>query len=308
MLMSMQTTQTRNMDQDEFFRDLSDRVLDLENKEKLLEARQAADGGVSAARKAYDSPSFGEDELVMALEIRGSLAKRQGRVADARADYEEAFRVAQKQPENLSEMGRMKTLLANMSESEGNIKEAIALYEEAITHYRQDETNENAQEIVANLQNNLAFLYEEIDNSDQAETLFLEALKYFYETYGINHDNTASVCSNVGNFYYKLGHYGRAREMQLMALSARQELYEKDHPNTAQSHANLALVLMSENEPDEAKKHFEEALQGFDKHLPANLSDYEAVAENYHYFLLNGDHPKEAEILKKRTDKRLARF
>lgn len=302
----MNTLRTREIGQNAFFSNLSDRVVDLENKGKLLEARQAADEGVEVARNAYDSPSFGEDELVMALEVRGGFASREGRVADARIDFEEAFRISKEQPDGAVAMGQMKMQLANLSESEGQLEDAIELYQDAIGHFKN--AGENAQEEVAHLQNNLAFLYEATGNSDQAETLFLDGLKFFYEKYGTNHIDTASVCNNVGNLYYKLGHHEQAREMHLMSLEARKTILAKGHFDIAQSHANLALVLMSEGDSVAAKKNFEEALQAFDKLLPDSLDDFESVAANMQYFLNNDGHPKEAEALKKRTAKRLTKF
>lgn len=302
----MQGISAREIGEENFFQGLSQRVEDLEARGKLEEARQAADMGVSAAREAFDTPSFGEDELLLALDVRGGLAYRQGEWDSAIRDFQEALKIYEKERSGEAQgRAEMETSLARVYEARLNWEKARQHYSRAAAAY--ESANPPAMTECAHLYNNMAFISQEENDYDGAETLFLEALKIFYELHGLHHEDTASVCNNVGNLYYKIEHFEQAREMHKMAIEAREAVLPADDADLAQSRANLALVCLGELKFNEARENFEKAIEIFSKNLPACQDDLEIAADNYVLFLESQYDNKAAKSLRQRVKKLLAK-
>lgn len=220
-----------------------------------------------------------ENPPAKAFEDKANLHREKGEHEKAVTAYNDALNLLSSDPKNSESAGRIWSSLAVIHELEGRTVDAKSSYERAIACF--EKLTPPALLDIADLSNNLAFIFEAEDNFDQAETLLLNALKISHETLGEKHEQTAALCNNVASLYFKAGHETQARKMHMMALEAREELFGDHHLETAQSHGNLALVLFKSEDYDACKRHFERALHAYEGNLAEGRDHYEIVAANY---------------------------
>lgn len=281
---------------------LEDRVRSLCQKEQWKEAREAAQAAVDKARKSQDGSPDNRRELALSLEVKGDYFRAAGEYWKARDDYREAMEVLDTVHGSEEAQGRISASVAVLYDEEEDLEEAKRYYKRAIDMFRRMDPPANLD--VADLSNNLAFLYEEEGDFDKAETLFLDALKICHEELGPKDEETAVLCNNVGALYQKRGYYEQAREMHVMALEAREETLGKDHLETGQSHSNLALTLAEAGDPEKlgpARRHFEKALDIYEKHFAEAPTDFATVVANFTVFLKNIKDDRSIAALEKRS-------
>lgn len=218
-------------------------------------------------------------KVARALELRGNLLRDIGETDKAKNDYFEALGLLISAPGCEEGVGRVSSSLAVIHDYGGDPGQAKAHYERAILSF--ERTNPPAVLDIADLSNNLAFIYEAEGDFSKAEDLLLAALKICVETIGVNQEATAAVYNNIGTLYFKSGFDERAREMHMEALEARRAVFGEDHYETAQSHANLALVFVKSGEINVAKRHFIESLDIYEDYLDVARYSYETVAANF---------------------------
>lgn len=250
--------------------------LDDASDEELL---RLSDEIVDKARAGLETDLLSRHDLVEGLELRGKLHRYLGHFEKAREDYTEALSLL-KDVEGVKDVvGRVCAGLAVSCELSGDAFKAKSYYKGAIKTFGELESAPILE--IADLNNNLAFIYEAEEKFDKAETCFLEALKLAHGELGANDRQTAVFFNNTGSFYFKLGHDERAREMHEAALKTRLTLFGEAHIETAQSYANLALVFVRSGEVDKGLASFESALTGFESDLDESEYDYEIVSANY---------------------------
>ena len=263
--------------------------------------RNLADDLVRKARAGLETDLLSKQDLVEGLELRGQLHRYLGELEKARDDYADALSLLGEIRDAEEIVGRIRAGLAGVYDLASESLKAKSHYKEAI------ETLKGLEplpvEDIAELKNNLAFIYESEENYDRAETCFLDALKSCYEEFGSNHKQTAAYYNNVGSFYFKLGHDEQAGKMHGEALKARVILFGESHFESAQSYANLALVLVRSGKVVEGLDHFEKALCGFESNLKVSGSDYQIVAANYRDVLESMGDERSVEALDQRLVK-----
>jgi tetratricopeptide (TPR) repeat protein len=262
--------------------------------------RELADESVEKARAGLETDLLSKQDLVDGLELRGQLHRYLGEFENARDDYAEALSLLKDVQDSDEVVGRICAGLAVSYELSGEPFKAKSYYKGAIKTLRQLEPLPVVD--IAELNNNLAFIYESEEKYDKAETCFLDALKSCYEELGPNHSQTAVLYNNVGSFYFKLEHDEQAGQMHEEALKARISLFGESHLETAQSYANLALVLVRSGKVADGLAHFEKALTGFESDLDASGYDYEIVAANYRDVLESMGDEKAVKELDRRLD------
>lgn len=282
---------------------LEDRVKSLCESEKYAEAKQAAEAAINKARSGSKDDPEEVAELALCLEVKGDLLRQMGDLELARIDYLEALELLNGKKEYTEQLGRISASTAVLYDQTENGNEAKKFYERAIELFMR--LDPPAMLDVADLKNNLAFLYEAEGDDNHAETLLLDALKISHDELGKEDSETAAICNNLGALYQKTGHYIQAREMHNMALDNRSESLGKDHPDTGQSHGNLAVALAESEQPKEAREHFDLSLDIYEKNLGEHLSDYATVVTNYTQFLKGSGDEKGAMALEKRAHKML---
>ncbi len=263
--------------------------------------RNLADDLVRKARAELETDLLSKQDLVEGLELRGQLHRYLGELEKARDDYADALSLLGEIRDAEEIVGRIRAGLAGVYDLASESLKAKSHYKEAI------ETLKGLEplpvEDIAELKNNLAFIYESEENYDRAETCFLDALKSCYEEFGSNHKQTAAYYNNVGSFYFKLGHDEQAGKMHGESLKARVVLFGESHFESAQSYANLALVLVRSGKVVEGLDHFEKALCGFESNLKVSGSDYQIVAANYRDVLESMGDERSVEALDQRLVK-----
>ena len=258
------------------------------------EAKRIAASAVQAAREAKSGDDGSMYRLPFCLESRANLFNRQGDFGAAKEDYLEAISCVEGQPDEGDTLGRLYGNLGFLLETIGEEDEAVGSYEVALDYLVQLKERQVMDEI--RLANNLAFIFSARDDFDQAETLFLKALKVAHDKLGPTDPDTTGIFNNIGALYQKAGHFEQAREMHSMALEGRKD-DGRSPSDVAQSHGNLAIVLAEEGDEQGAREHFESALKAFQRAGIDWLEDFEAVCENYLQLLHNvGDDVGEERV------------
>lgn len=274
---------------------LGESVADSEVELLLKLANEAVD----KARANQETDLLSGQDLVRGLELRGNLFRQIERFDDAKADYVEALGLMSSATNADEGIGRVCGGLAVVHELEGNSDLAKSFYQRAIAAF--ERLTPRPVLDIADISNNLAFIYEADGDFDKAETFLLSALKSCHETLGPDDEKTAALYNNVGTLYFKAEHDDRAKEMHDLALESRTKIFGDVHVETAQSHGNLALVLVRTGKVEAGKKHFDKALDGFEKKVESCRDDYEVVAANYQDILKSMKDVKGLSALKARV-------
>jgi tetratricopeptide (TPR) repeat protein len=280
---------------------LEDRVRALCESGKFSEARKAGEAAIEKAREALSDDQESIAELALSLEVKGDLLRQIGEMEPARKDYLEALDLLDGNAAYTEQLGRISASTAVIYDHTENIGEAKRFYERSVELFLR--LDPPAMLDIADLKNNLAFLYEAEGDEDRAETLFLDALKISHEELGKDDPETAAICNNLGALYQKTGHIPQAREMHSMALENRVAALGAKDPDTAQSHGNLAVALAESEQSGDARKHFESAVDIYEKHVGEHMADYATVVTNFTHFLKGIGDQKSATALEKRAGK-----
>lgn len=285
---------------------LSNRVEILCEKGEWQEAYYASQAAVEKSRSSVENGEEGAFQaLAGSIEIQADLLRQTGHLEEARLGYLEALELANQLDGNETMLARMSASVAVLYDNVENEGEAIRFYERSIELY--ESAGLGHTELVADVCNNVGFVYRSIGNFKAAEDLFLKGLEICNHTLGLEHEKTATLCNNLGALYLKSDRTAQAREMNMMALEMRLNVLGGNHPDTAQSHANLALSLCQGGESAEANEHFMAAVQIYEKHINSETHEYATVTENYAEFLKISNHPRSADSVIKKAQKNLSK-
>ena len=283
---------------------LTERINKLSEKGKWEEAMKAS---ASLVDKARENLAGGDMtsllKLSEALETRGTILRQHGYLEDARVCYLEALEMLNGRVEFTESLARISSCIGVLYDMVENDNEAITFYGRAIELY--DRLGSNFQGEIADITNNLAFIYRSLGYFDDAEKLFLRGLEICHSVYGTEHEKTATIFNNLGALYLATGKDEQAKEMNVMALETRLEVLGKSHPDTAQSYSNLALSQVQTGDTKGAKESFARATEIFERHIKDESFEYASVVENYVEFLRQNGSDKEAFNLLKRSKKKL---
>ena len=284
---------------------LQDRVESLRAAGDLDEALHAATAAVEKCQQTLGPNLESIDAFAFALEIRGDIYRELGNYEHARDDYRQAIDQLEDRPDCYGQIGRLHAALGAAYDAQHRGDKAGEHWHLAMDFFgRQDPP---LMLDIAAMANNLGFLYKAAGDLDAAESHFLRALEIVHSQLGQEHEQTATVSSNLGALYQAAGFHEQSREMHMMALETRRNLLGEEHPDTAQSHNNLALALLSTGDRAWSRRHFENALAGFEALGPAYHDDLEAVATNYCAFLREEGEVHLADLIMGRVKEELAK-
>jgi tetratricopeptide (TPR) repeat protein len=126
---------------------------------------------------------------------------------------------------------------------------------------------------------NMALLYEENKEYQQAEQYYLKSLEIHQNIYGEKSLKTAIVCNNLANLYMIQREYKKAEKFYLKSLYITEELLGWKHPSTAISYNNLAELYQTIGL-------YQKAYKLYQKDLNINLEllgeKHPDTAESYH--------------------------
>ena len=275
---------------------LQDRVESLRAAGDLDEALHAATAAVEKCQQTLGPNLDSIDAFASALEIRGDIHRELGNFELARDDYRQAIDQLEDRPDQFApDRPPPRRDSAPPMTASAAIEKAADHWHLAIEFFERHEPPLMLD--IAAMANNLGFLYKAAGDLDAAESHFLRALEIVHSQLGQEHEKTATVSSNLGALYQAAGFHEQSREMHMMALDTRRKLLGEEHPDTAQSHNNLALALLSTGDRAWARRHFENALAGFEALGPEYRDDLEAVAENYCDFLRDEGETQLADLI-----------
>jgi tetratricopeptide (TPR) repeat protein len=114
---------------------------------------------------------------------------------------------------------------------------------------------------------NLGTLYHEQGKLDEAEQMYLKALKpgTGLEVPNIRPLREIDTMYNLGLLYSKKGELGQAEEMYQLILQSRKEVFGPWHKSTLKVIENIGILYCQQDELDEAEKMLNLALYGFEK-------------------------------------------
>jgi tetratricopeptide (TPR) repeat protein len=234
---------------------LLDRAIDWWNYYQI-ERIQSALQGFSEHQKTGRLDEFGTG---FSLHLNG-LVKRSS------ANYQEAefyFSRAQTIYESIKLVNPryITTLLRDLSSSksdQGSNESAANICEQSL-RISEEQLGKNHPDTATSL-NNLAILYQDTGRYQEAEPLFLQALK-IEEQLRENHPNTANYLNNLAILYQDTGRYQEAESLFLQALKIRKEQLGETHPDTAANLNNLASLYQDTGRYQEAESLFLQALK-----------------------------------------------
>jgi tetratricopeptide (TPR) repeat protein len=282
-----------------FIQLLHDRVESLRDSGNLHEALHASNASVDKCEQALGPDPDTIDAFVNSLETRAGLFLELGKFEESAEDLMHAIDQLDSRADRIAQIGRLYAKLGAAYDGEGDYEKVIEAWQTAQRYFEKHEPPLLMD--VAAMSNNLGFTAKACGDLDAAEDYFLKSLEIMYSEVGTNHEETASVSNNLGAVYLAAGYLDQAREMHMMALETRRELFGEAHPDTAQSHNNLALALIKTGDRAWARRHFENALAGFEALGAAYAEDLESVASNYCDFLKEEGEEGLAEVISGRV-------
>ncbi len=140
----------------------------------------------------------------------------------------------------------------------GDNTKAQNFYEQALAVTRKAFGQEHRN--VAEILNNLAFLYDAQGNFGRAEELLQQALRIWHATLGEDHPDIASTLNNLGTIYYDSGDYVRAEHFIRRALEMRRKAFGSTHLDVITSLGNLAALYDAQGIYAEAEPLYQEVL------------------------------------------------
>jgi CHAT domain-containing protein/Flp pilus assembly protein TadD len=159
--------------------------------------------------------------------------------------------------ENFDRLARVLGYLGGVKLEQGDYRAAEEDYQRALRLKRR--TSPNRPSLAAAV-NNLALLYSEIGDVNQAEPLYREALAIHQKSLGPDHPLTATSLNNLGLLLSRKGDNEKAEEFLKRALGIERTSSGDDHPRVGKALMSLGVLYLSTKRPEEALPLFQEAV------------------------------------------------
>ncbi|MBK7344857.1 MAG: CHAT domain-containing protein [Saprospiraceae bacterium] len=144
----------------------------------------------------------------------------------------------------------------------------------------------------ASCQVNLAIVYKELGEYEQAESLYLEAREIFEKSTGKEDRSYASTVLNLGVLYYIMGHYDKAEIFLLESLTIFEHLLGKDHPIYSYNLGNLGSLYWVMGQYDKAEPFYLETKAIRENHSAMNIRNMQKSLINLGYCETMGQYEK----------------
>lgn len=109
--------------------------------------------------------------------------------------------------------------------------------------------------------NNLAGVYDNLEQYDKALALYLESLEVTLRVVGKEHPDYGTRLNNLASLYQRMGNYEKALPLFIEALECAKKYLPKDDPSYGIRLSNLAVLYNDMGEYDKAQPLYEEALE-----------------------------------------------
>ena len=105
-------------------------------------------------------------------------------------------------------------------------------------------------------------LYYDQGRIEEAEEMYMRALRGYEEAWGAKHTSTLDTVNNLGALYQSQGRMKEAEEMYMRALRGKEEAWGAKHTSTLQTINNLGALYRSQGRMKEAEEMYMRALRG----------------------------------------------
>lgn len=211
-------------------------------------------------RKTFDKNSV---ENAIRLKSEGDYNEMLGYYSKAERSYNRAVSIMQEQGLEASEeyIGVINAL-AILYMNTGKLPQAEELFVQA-----QDIADrlEDSEDIKGGLTSNMAQVYFELGNYDQAEKTYVQLLADDLEYFGEESANYGITAYNLALNQLYAGNYSDARKYHQLAQEVFEVAMEEDDPYNAYILNNMILLNVNVGDPDRAMEFGEKAIQKYKK-------------------------------------------
>ena len=226
--------------------------------------------------------------LGMALSNQGTLPEAEQQLRAALAMQRALF------GEVNGEVARTLEDLGQVVDQRGDLKAAIPLMQSALAIQRQLHGTDPHPDLAEAI-NNLAFVYEEKADHDDAEKLFREGLAMNRRLLGDKHKEIAIGLSNLAYVLQEKGDLSRAEATFRQTLTMQRDLFGNVHPDVAMTLNNLAYVYAALHDTSNELRSQRESLAIYQQLVPGDHPDVARVANQLGFFLTEANQYAEAE-------------
>ena len=141
----------------------------------------------------------------------------------------------------------------------------------------------------------IAYLYSLNDMTNEAEEMYMRALRGREETLGSEHKKTLDIVNNLGNLYRRQDKLTEAEEMYMRALRGREETLGSEHKKTLDIVNNLGNLYRRQDKLTEAEEMYMRALREKEKTLGSEHTETLDTVNNLGVLYGDQDRLTEAE-------------
>jgi len=192
----------------------------------------------------------GDDEILLKLRVNlGGIEEAQGRLDDARAEYEAALALAEKRAGS-AVAAKPLGGLGLVAQDQERVEEAIAYQRRALA-LQEKLLGPDHPDVGVTL-NNLAYSLVDGDQLDEAQRVLVRARALFEAALGPTHEFVAATVMSLGDVALRAGRLDEALALTLRAQSMREQRYGASHPYLAEVMVQLGFVRGARGEWGEA--------------------------------------------------------
>jgi CHAT domain-containing protein/Tfp pilus assembly protein PilF len=207
---------------------------------------------VTATRK-------GTLEESVAAENLGTILIEAAKYAEAEEYFKIVLRIREGYGKSTPEYAKGIINLARLKVREGKYTDAEALYRNALEIYSGSLGNNDLR--VANLENNMALMYQYMGNMEAAESLLERSSEKIKNQLGIDHPEYATALENRASLLQILGKREEAMPLLQQALQIDEKTLGRSHPNYAFTLHNLASIYLDEKNYMKAEELFLQSVE-----------------------------------------------
>jgi non-specific serine/threonine protein kinase/serine/threonine-protein kinase len=200
-----------------------------------------------------------DEQPVVESRLRATIGQTYGALGEfdkARPHLERAVELERtKRRPNMHVVVSLANLVADM----GDRDRAKALYEEILEFHKQQGEDETSLDVLVT-RSNLALLYDQDGDHDEAERMLKQVLAAQEKFFGREHPNTLSTADNLAGVYIAKAKYDQAEDLHAMVMERSRDALGLDHPKTIVAMTNLARVYTMQQRFDDAETLHLEAL------------------------------------------------
>ena len=209
-------------------------------------------------------------DLANAYNNLASLYKETQRFNEAETMYQQALHMLEMTGRSSGDLAKAYNNLASLYKDTQRFNEAETMYQQALHMLEMSGRSSD----LANAYNNLASLYKETQRFNEAEAMYEKAL-YILKKTASGRPAQARSLNGLGEVLIAKGKIQEAESALRRALTIFESTYNRNHPEAVKAKENLARILESKGENDEARSLRDQV--EFDTFISYNSTDRRIV-------------------------------